>query len=195
MRRTWTLVALVALATTTLCGQEAAKKPRPIAALGWLVGGVWTADASKMAPGMQRIETRYQWSDNNAYVRFTTHFVFDKGTVRNYDGNFFWNPEQSTLAMWYMDAANSITQSPVQVEGDTLRMVFHAQDFEGKMADIRATVTRKTNDDYNWLLEEKVPDGWKQLATLEYLRTAEPKVIGANFSAPGTNWSAPGASR
>ena len=53
MRRTWTLVALVALATTTLCGQEAAKKPRPIAALGWLVGGVWTADASKMAPGMQ----------------------------------------------------------------------------------------------------------------------------------------------
>jgi hypothetical protein len=42
-------------------GQETPKKPdmpRPISALSWLVGGVWTADASKMGPGMQRIETR-----------------------------------------------------------------------------------------------------------------------------------------
>src|SRR5262249_754631 len=29
---------------------------KPISVLSWLVGGVWTADASKMAPGMQRIE-------------------------------------------------------------------------------------------------------------------------------------------
>jgi hypothetical protein len=49
----------------------------PIAALSWLVGGVWAADATKLGPGMQRMETRYQWSDN--VLRFTTHFVFDKG--------------------------------------------------------------------------------------------------------------------
>jgi hypothetical protein len=33
--------------------------------MAWLVGGVWTADAAKLGPGMQRIETRYlmvgQW--------------------------------------------------------------------------------------------------------------------------------------
>ena len=53
----------------------------PIHSLSWLVGGVWTADATKLGPGMQRIETRYQWSDNNAYLRFTTHFVSDKGAA------------------------------------------------------------------------------------------------------------------
>ena len=35
-----------------------AADPRAVDALGWVVGGVWTADASKFVPGMQRIETR-----------------------------------------------------------------------------------------------------------------------------------------
>src|SRR5215472_867099 len=97
---------------------------RQIGAMAWLVGGTWTADASKIGAAGMRIETRYQWSDNKAYIRFTTHFVNDKGAVHRYDGNFFWNPEQSTLAMWYMDPANNITQGPVKIDGDVLEMLF-----------------------------------------------------------------------
>ena len=67
-------------------------KKKAISELSWLVGGVWTADASKMGDGMKRIETRYVWSDNNAFIRFTTHFVSDKGTAKTYDGNFYWEP-------------------------------------------------------------------------------------------------------
>ena len=155
--------------------QDKAKKteaPKPIAALGWLVGGVWTADATKLAPGMLRIETRYQWSDNNAFIRFNTHFVSETGTMKNYDGQFFWIPEQSSLGMWYMNPGNSITQGPVRLDGDVMEMSFRAEDFEGKQADMRVKVTRKTNDDYNWLLEENTAGGWKQLMTLEYLRLA-----------------------
>ncbi len=48
---------------------------KPIAALSWLVGGIWTADATKLGPGVLRIETRYQWADNNAYIRLNTHLV------------------------------------------------------------------------------------------------------------------------
>jgi len=167
-------LAVMAMASVAVAAQEgAAKKTRHIDALSWLVGGVWTADASKMGNGMQRIETRYSWSDNGAYVRFNTHFVLDRGTMKNYDGNFFWNPEQATLAMWYMDAGNSIIQGPVVVEGDVTRFSFHAPDFEGKMADLRVNLTRKTNDDYVWMLEERAGDGWKPLASLEYLRAAE----------------------
>ena len=176
MSKALTLIAVLVLASATLAGQENTPKatpPRQINALGWLVGGVWTADASKMGDGMQRIETRYTWSDNNAYIRFNTHFVMEKATVRNYDGQFFWNPEQSTLAMWYMDARNSITQGPVQVDGDVTHFLFRATDFEGKMADLRVNLSRKTNDDYVWMLEEKDGAGWKQLASLEYLRVAE----------------------
>src|SRR5277367_1082781 len=54
---------------------EQSSTAKPIDTLSWVIGGVWTADATKLAPGMQRIETRYQWSDNHAYIRFTTHFV------------------------------------------------------------------------------------------------------------------------
>jgi hypothetical protein len=175
MKKASFVFAMLLTALLSAWGQEAAKSPaspKPIASLAWLVGGVWTANGSKMAPGMLRIETRYQWSDNDAYIRFTTHFVHEKGTLRNYDGNFFWDPGRSSLALWYMDARNSITECPVQIEGEVMQMTFRAYDFEGKMADLRVKVTRKTNDDYNWLLEEKQPDGWKQLATLEYLRSA-----------------------
>ena len=157
---------------TSESSAKAAPPPRPIDALGWVIGGVWTADATKLGPGMQRIETRYQWSDNNAYIRFTTHFVFDKGVAKTYDGNFFWNPAQNHLAIWYMDAHNAVTEGPVEVAGDQWLISFRGEDFEGKLSDLRVTVTRKTKDDYRWALSEKQGDGWKELAALEYLRVA-----------------------
>jgi len=162
-------VATVASATTAAKSVETVN---PISALSWLVGGVWTADASKLGPGMKSIETRYQWADNNAYIRFNTHFVFDKGASHTYDGNFFWNPTSGTLSVWYMDAENSITEGPVQVEGISTKIRIRGQDFEGKMADMRVVVTRKNNDDYHWALQEMQAGEWKELAALEYLRTA-----------------------
>jgi hypothetical protein len=89
MKHLITCTALAALALTGAIAQST-KPDKPIAPLSWLIGGVWTADASKLGPGMQRIETRYTWSDNGSYIRFTTHFVTDKGELKNYDGNFFW---------------------------------------------------------------------------------------------------------
>jgi hypothetical protein len=151
---------------------KSAEVAKPISALSWLVGGVWTADASKLGPGMLRIETRYQWADNNAFIRFNTHFVSDKGASRTYDGNFFWNPADKVLAVWYMDTTNNITQGPVQVEGKDTKIRFRGEDFEGKMADLRVVVTRKNNDDYQWLLQEMQDAKWKDIAQLEYLRVA-----------------------
>lgn len=174
MRRAGVAILLLAVLSTGGWTQEAPKKPaaRPIAGLEWLVGGVWTADATKLGPGLRRIETRYQWSDNNAYIRFNTHFVKDSGAVRTYDGNFYWDPDQSSLSMWYMDAENGITAGPVKVDDATMLITFRARSADGPPIDFRVTVTRKSKDDYNWLLEQKQAAGWKRLKMLEYLRTA-----------------------
>jgi hypothetical protein len=59
----------------------------PIDRLDWLVGGAWTASGPQLGPRMQRIETRYVWSDNHTFIRFTTHFVTDSAVVHRYDGN------------------------------------------------------------------------------------------------------------
>jgi hypothetical protein len=175
MRKAGILVVLLAISSGAVWAQEAAKKPeaaKPIAPLAWLVGGVWTADTSKLGPGMKNIETRYVWSDNNAFIRFTTHFVMDKGTLKNYDGQFYGDAQKSALTFWYMSAEGVVYQGPVKVQGEVMELTFRGEDFDGKMSDLRVTVTRKTNDHYNWLLEEKAGDAWKQLLTLEYLRTA-----------------------
>lgn len=151
---------------------SAVQSHKGIQSLAWLVGGVWTADASKLGPGMRRIETRYRWADNIAFVRFTTHFVSDKADMHTYDGNFFWDPTDKSLTMWYMDAKNEIVQGSVEVDGDKMTISFRAPDFEGKIADLRVIVTRKNTDDYHWNLQEMKDSNWKDLADLEYLRTA-----------------------
>ncbi len=58
----------------------------------------------------------------------------------------------------------------MQVDGDNWRISFRAPDFDGKMADLRVNVVRKSNDKYRWSLEEKQGEQWKQLAALDYLR-------------------------
>ena len=173
MKRWMLCAAMILAAVPASWPQEAPKKAEaapPISALGWLVGGVWTADATKLGPGLQRIETRYQWSDNKAFLRFTTHFVFDKGTANTYDGQFFWNASGNTLAMWYMSAKGEITEGPVQWDGTVLRIHFRGQNFEGKQGDLKVEVTRKTNDQYHWALFEKTGEEWKEMFGLEYLR-------------------------
>lgn len=173
MNLSFLVVVFAALNMGAQAPVKRTEEAKPIAALGWLVGGVWKANATGLAPGMLRVETRYHWADNNAYVRFNTHFVYEKETVKGYDGNFFWDPERKTLAVWYMNADNEITQGPVEVQGDIMRITFRGTDFEGQPADLRVIVSRKNAGDYHWKLQEKQGENWKDLAGLEYLRTAE----------------------
>jgi hypothetical protein len=147
-----------------------AKPDKPISQLAWLVGGVWTADASKLGNGLQRIETRYRWSDNASYIRFTTHFVTDKAEIKTYDGQFFWDPAKKALELWYMDASNGITQGPVTWQADRLQVFFRGPDFEGVVADLRVDVQRQSDDSYHWSVSEKQNEQWKELGSFDYLR-------------------------
>lgn len=167
----WAVMLTVGLGAAG--GQEASKTAKPVAAMAWVVGGVWVADTSKLGGGMQRIETRYQWSDNGAYIRFNTHFISDKGTMNNYDGNFFWEPTEKTLRVWYTDAGSAITQGPVTVDASQWQISFRGEDFEGKQAEMRVDVDVRSKDLYHWTLHEKSGDSWKKLLELDYVRRPE----------------------
>jgi len=166
-------VAVPAAAAPAAGAPAAAPAPRPIADLAWLVDGVWVADATKLGPGMQRIETRYRWSDNGGFIRFTTHFVTDKASLKRYDGNFWWDPEKKGFAMWYMNPENEVTQGPLRHEGDDFVMSFHGPDMSGQPADMEVRLTRVSPDLYHWALTEKVGDAWKPLLALDYARKSD----------------------
>jgi hypothetical protein len=159
---------------TSTPAERLEKVQKPVSALVWLVGGVWTADASGMGQGKLRVQTRYQLSDNGSFIRFTTHFVTDQRELKNYDGNLFWDPARKSLYMWYTSAANVIIEGPMTIDGDHWQMSFNGEDFEGKQAALRVDVLRKSNDLYRWGLSEKQGDAWKEIATLDYVRTPAP---------------------
>jgi hypothetical protein len=163
------------LACASFGAQQQSAKPKvgkPMDPLAWLVGGVWIADASMMGPNMVRIETRYKWSDNNAFIRFTTHFVRKDGTLNNYDGQFYWDIAANSFRMWYMSARGELTEGTVTADGDNFRFDFRGTNFEGKPADLRVMLLRKNNDLYTWQLQEKGSEGWKEMAKLDYARSA-----------------------
>ena len=164
------LLIVFSLSCSLMAQAPAPKMPGPLHPLEWLIGGVWTTDMSKMGNGMKSIETRYVWSDNGAFLRFTTHFVSDKGVAKRYDGNFYFDPAKKSLAMWYMDPENTIYEGPIKVDGDLTTFNFRGEDFEGKMSDLRVVVTRKSNSLYNWSLSERDNEKWKPLASLDYSR-------------------------
>src|SRR5947209_20601194 len=106
MKKVVFAITLLLLTSALFAQSPATKMPSPMHPVEWLVGGTWTTDMSKMGNGMKSIETRYTWSDNDTFLRFNTHFITDKGAIKRYDGNFFYDPSKKSLAFWYMDPEN-----------------------------------------------------------------------------------------
>lgn len=153
----------------TPAGKPAAPA-NPITPFAWLVGGVWTADASKIAPGMLRIETQYTWSDNRRFLRFTTHFVSSSGTLNNYDGNLYWDPAEKSFHIWYQSASGEVTSAPVTLDGDRWQMDFAGTDFDDAPAQLRVVVDRKSPDLYHWSLSKQSGSTQQPLLGLDYAR-------------------------
>lgn len=156
---------LLLLLSISIAAQTAPDKP--INAMAWLVGGTWTAEASKDLT----IKTQYSWSNNQAFVRFQTHFLTPKGEAHRYDGQFYWDPNTKQLTMWYMDAENAIYNGPIAITPEKTSFDFRGENFEGKMSDLRVNLTKKSNDQYHWQLLEKSGDSWKEMAGLDFNRS------------------------
>lgn len=166
-----------AAAATPVTVPAASGGPAQLAAFGWLAGGVWVCDGPTLPATLSRIETRYDVAPNARVLRFTTRFVNKDGTAGNgYAGNLYYDAEQRTLRMWYIDSADEITQGPVTLEGDRWSMAFTGDGgFIGRpgAVNFRVDVVRQTNDLYHWSLLAGPAGGWKPVFALDYHRVPE----------------------
>ena len=163
---------IIPLLFFALLGSSATAQPaRSIDKLAWLVGGVWTADASKLGGGMQRIEVRYEWAPTKNFIRFATTFVSDQGALVNYAGNIYsyGSSGSEMLAMWYMDAKGAITQGDVSGPGERWSLTFDSPG-GGKTTTFRVDVVKKTANEYGWTVSS-LEGTWKPLFSLDYLRS------------------------
>jgi hypothetical protein len=169
------LLATTALALTVVLFSLGASEPaKPIDQLSWLVGGVWSAQPPVSADGPQSIETRYEWTPNRGFIRFTTKFVMANGSNAGYAGDLFFDPADKTLRIWYMDEHNTITQGPMSVSGDKWTISFRdSGDIVGVTGpvDYRVDIVRTAPDTYQWTLFANVAQTWKKVFALVYQRS------------------------
>jgi hypothetical protein len=170
--RPW--IALInALALTLALSGYASAQPteRPIERFSWLVGGVWTADASTLGNDMQQIATRYQWAPNKTYISFFTTFTTKTTSFVNYSGNLYVqsdpaNPGQPVYTMWYTNAENEVTQGVVALEsGDNW-----SETFVSDRRQYRVDILREGKDSYRWILMSKSGAAWQRVISLEFVR-------------------------
>jgi hypothetical protein len=154
---------------------QATSPPRQIDKLEWLVGGTWTADASKLPGGLARIETRYDTAAGGAVIRFTTRFLDSANDVENsYAGDLFFDPTANSLSMWYIDSRSAIVQGPITVDADNWSASFRAPgDIVGKKEtiDFRCDIMREGPNKYKWTLSARPDTAWTKILELEYIRS------------------------
>jgi hypothetical protein len=148
---------------------------RPIDQLGWLVGGVWSADASSLGGGLERIDTRYEWTPNGSFIRLTTNFVTKGVATPRYAGDLFYDPSEGTLEVWYMDDSNSITHGPMKADGTKFTLSFSGPgDIVGVSGSVNydVEILRTSPDSYQWTLFADVSNQQKKVFGLVYRRAA-----------------------
>ena len=142
--------------------------PRPIEQLSWLVGGIWIAQSGQ--GNLQRIETRYQWSTNQAFYRFSTRFVLQSGPKDRYDGNIYYDPSANRLMIWYIDDAGVVVQGPIDVRGSNWSFTFTEPDGSGNPANYRVEVVKTSADRYTWSSYQQSGSTWNSLLSLTFVR-------------------------
>lgn len=143
---------------------------RPIDRFSWLIGGTWTANASKLGKGMREISTRYQWSQNRTYVEFSTVFASETGAVVNYSGMIFNDPSTAATGggyrMWYTDAKGAITEGAVSPgSGDDWSLNFLSEN-----KPYRVDILRQSADSYRWSLYSQSSSSWSPVFSLDFNR-------------------------
>lgn len=176
MKRALVLIATIAALTCILDADRPRSRAesapaagiRPIEQLSWLVGGVWVAAVDHNE--LRRIETRYEWSTNHAFIRFTSRFVMTSGPKDRYDGDFYYDPTTKRLTMWYVDDDGVVSQGPVDIRETSWSSEFAQGGDDGNTASYRVEVQRNGDDRYTWTGSARSGEAWKPFLSLVYAR-------------------------
>jgi len=150
---------------------------QPLDRLQWLVGGVWTADASKLGGGMSRIETRYESVADGNLIRFTTAFIdAHENVVNRYAGNFYVDPATARIKTWYLSSKNEITHGDVAIDPATVTLLITEAPEPDAPPQYRVVIAPENGlgSDYHqvyvWKLSARDGDAWKPMFGLTYAR-------------------------
>jgi hypothetical protein len=180
MNRAWRLGALLllSLVSVPLRAQPPAAGARassPLAPLAFLVGGIWHADLPNTPQGQTvAIEAQYEWSANHQGIRFDSTWIIAGRRHAYASGLYAWNPAQKRLALWYTDAAGSLTTGTVEAVAGVLRHDLMVTDRSGNAEAVRAEIVPVDAQTYTDTIFTSKDGQWQKLIDVRYQRPAPP---------------------
>jgi hypothetical protein len=148
LRYTYNILAVIG---AILGGPIRAETPAasPLTPIAFLTKHEWDAKLPDSPEGKKRkIHAQFTWSQNHQAIRISNQFVID-GKARPYiDGLYAWDPQQSVIVFWYVDAEGSLSKGTVRLEEGRLVHEFDEIQGDGKSSAFVAKVT--SHGDSSW---------------------------------------------
>jgi hypothetical protein len=138
----------------------AATMTSPLSSIAFFTKHHWEAKLPDSPDGKKmKIHAEFTWSQSRQAIRISTQIVSD-GQVRPYiDGLYAWDPQEHTIAFWYVDAEGSLTKGMVKMEDGKLVHEFKEIKGNGETSDFVAKVT--PNGEQGWENEIFAREGSK----------------------------------
>lgn len=162
---------LISLAPT------AAQPPadHPLAAISWLVGGMWVAEIPSSDGRPMRVETRFEWSEHGQSLKYVVHFKSADKTVPQYEGMYYWHPGRKHIAMVQVDRSGNVTESVAKMDGDALTQENQATQTDGTTRPQRVRIVREGDNGFAFKAMVQREGEWVDAVAFTYKRDRETK--------------------
>ena len=175
MKKVWPLLFI---ATALISYSATAAEPpadHPLAAMNWLVSGVWVAEIPSSDGRPTRVETRFEWAEHGRMLKYVVHFKSADRTVPQYEGMYYWHPGRKHIAMVQVDRSGNVTESVATMDGATLTQENQATQTDGTTRPQRVRIVREGDDGFSFRAMVQREGEWVDAVGFTYKRQKEAK--------------------
>jgi hypothetical protein len=153
-------------------GQTGAAAARPIEQLGWLAGGVWTAEEpSDQGPPLV-VHLVCHWSGTRNALLFQVTFLSEGRETPQYDGMYVWHPGKGRFVLWQVNRKGEVAEGELTVDGKEMDQTVRVAHLDGSAHFLKAHYTRIDDNAFRFKAQFRLSESapWQEALDLVYKR-------------------------
>jgi len=153
--------------------QQAATAPEHLLdQLGWLVGGVWTAEEpSDQGPPLV-VHLACNWSGTRNALLFHVTFLSQGHETPQYDGMYVWHPGKQKFVLWQVNRKGEVAEGELTISGKEMDQTVHVAHLDGSEHFLKAHYTLIDDNAFRFKAQFRPSESapWQEALDLVYKR-------------------------